>query len=496
MNLFKRFIFANSVLLILFSCKKENDIKLNSGNFTSDASTPVQLITNIKASTSKSYVLSTLSSNVAYYTDRTYQITSFSSALSGASLIKTAQGDKASKVAALLNFTLSEDATVYVGYDSRATAIPSWLQSWTKTKDTLKINDPDVSSLIVYSKAYAAGSVSLGGNMVSPAVGALTNYIVLAVATSTVSLPAEVSSTNGSLMLGVNGHSLGQASYKSLTPATQVSMLKKMGMTGYRQDIDFNSDGTISNLTLFKQLYSATSAAGITILPMVYTKTLDYSSTETAMYAAGKTLGQNVASKNSQYFKYYELGNELDNKVILSGNGDQTSEYNSAKFKIVAAYLKGMNDGIKAVQPEAKTMIDASWLHYAYLQMMVSYGVNFDIIAYHWYSEMEGIAANKSINIPDITVKLSTLFNKPIWFTEVGERYKAVSNINQLQSDFLTEFVAKCRKNPRVQALLLYELLNEPEKNSTLESNYGLVKWLSPFTNWEYKTAAQNLFVN
>jgi hypothetical protein len=198
-----------------------------------------------------------------------------------------------------------------------------------------------------------------------------------------------------------------------------------------------------------------------------------------------------VATKNAVYFKYYELGNEFDNVAIISGNGDEAADYDGHKLKIIAAYLKGMDDGIKSVQPTAKTMIDASWLHYYFLQYLIANGNKFDIVAWHWYSDMEATAAR--IRIPDISLKLGQIFNKPIWFTEVGQRPDP--NAEQLQNDYITSFVKKVKPNPNVGAILCYELFDEPKKSKN-ENSYGLIKWTVPYTTYKLKMVANNLSAN
>ena len=114
------------------------------------------------------------------YTDRTYQVTSVPASLAGASLIQTANDDKRYTGATLLTFTLSQSATIYIAYDPRATALPAWLSGWQKLSDRVGVNDSKISYMNLYSKTFAAGQVSLGGNLQSPAAGAQTNYFVAA----------------------------------------------------------------------------------------------------------------------------------------------------------------------------------------------------------------------------------------------------------------------------------------------------------------------------
>ena len=142
--------------------------------------TETSLISNITSSSGKSYALAELAVGVKAYTDRPYQVTGVPSSLSGASLVQTANDDKKSTASTLLSFQLSQQATVYVAYDPRAKALPAWLGGWQKLTDRVGVNDSKISYMVLYSKSFPAGKVSLGGPMVSPAAGAENNYFVIA----------------------------------------------------------------------------------------------------------------------------------------------------------------------------------------------------------------------------------------------------------------------------------------------------------------------------
>ncbi|WP_161890526.1 malectin domain-containing carbohydrate-binding protein [Pontibacter russatus] len=158
--------------------------KAITANFT-QSQPSTGLISNISASSGRSYMLENLAVGAVHYTDRTYKITSVPASLSGAPFIRTANDDKNSTASSLLSFNLSESATVYVAYDPRATALPSWLSGWQKLTDRVGVNDSKISYMNIYSKSFPAGAVSLGGNKQSPAAGAENNYFVIAKAATT-----------------------------------------------------------------------------------------------------------------------------------------------------------------------------------------------------------------------------------------------------------------------------------------------------------------------
>lgn len=162
------------------------DITMSSNKTITASFIPVQtsqLITNITPSSSRSYVHGTMTTGVQYHTDRNYTITSLPSYLNGAEMIRTANDDKTNTSTNLLNFTLSQDAIVYVAYDPRATSLPAWLSNWQKLSDKIGVTDKIVNADI-YSKSFPKGIVTLGGNLASPAAGAMTGYYVAALPSS------------------------------------------------------------------------------------------------------------------------------------------------------------------------------------------------------------------------------------------------------------------------------------------------------------------------
>lgn len=306
-------------------------------------------------------------------------------------------------------------------------------------------------------------------------------------------------SSRADFILGMSGHPLSTTPYITTPATTQIKLLKDMGMTYYRFDVQTMPDGRINTPELFSALLKASQAGGVKLLPMIVTRTLEFSDSQSTAYRKGRETGSRFAARYKQYFSVYNLGNELETKFILPNKtGRSRLSYNRDKFVVAAAYLKGMDEGIKAEHPGAKTLIDFAWLHIAYIQMLQEYGVKFDILGCHWYSEMEGAAATKFINVPDVTALLAEKFpNKPIWFNEVNKRPKNLLNRMdwqyQLDQDaFLRKFIEKCKRNPQVEALFVYELFDNPEKGG-YEGKYGIIGWDSHYSTSMHKVAFTQL---
>jgi hypothetical protein len=93
------------------------------------------------------------------YVDRTTTFDGVAS-LGGSTYIKTANDDKLSTANPFLTFNVSANVVVYVAHDDRISPKPAWLSAFTDTGEDL-VTD---TTLSLYYKEFAAGTVTLGGN--------------------------------------------------------------------------------------------------------------------------------------------------------------------------------------------------------------------------------------------------------------------------------------------------------------------------------------------
>ncbi|GGB94769.1 hypothetical protein GCM10011325_22690 [Dyadobacter sediminis] len=145
------------------------------------------LITQVSNAREIPYQVTKMRTGSIMYTDRDYRITSAPSYLQGASFIQMANQDKNETQTAWLTTFIKKSAIVYIAYDKRAAALPSWLRSWHKTGDLIRTTDPGSNEMEIYSKSvdywhqYPRPFI-LGANMEAPAEGSRMNYLVFAVA--------------------------------------------------------------------------------------------------------------------------------------------------------------------------------------------------------------------------------------------------------------------------------------------------------------------------
>ncbi len=140
------------------------------------------LVTIDSVSTGKAYDTQPAQVGQTLFIDRTYTITSLSSSLAGGTLVQTANDDKHVTSSDLFSFTLARAATVHVVYDNRITGEPAWLSGWSVNASDALASTAYPSGVRIYSKAFAAGTFTLGGNWAPPATSQVsgTNYVVIA----------------------------------------------------------------------------------------------------------------------------------------------------------------------------------------------------------------------------------------------------------------------------------------------------------------------------
>jgi hypothetical protein len=302
---------------------------------------------------------------------------------------------------------------------------------------------------------------------------------------------------------GINGHNVNYSAYK-LNVDMQLDLVKKLGTSYYRVNVNVDAGGTPLLLTWFNELLAKAEAKSIKILPVIYLTGLDSAKSEADAYSTGMSLGKGFSGLFGSKIDYYEMGNEQDNFLLLPDShghdqdGSLPSQYNSAKFKLLASYLKGMNTGIKTNDPMGKTIVDnGGWLHYGFFQLLKDNNVPFDILGLHWYSEM-GLMKNSTLH-PDI-INILSGFGKPIWITEINRRYGSYNN-NGSNSDFqessdktiaqaewLEQYVRELDNTSQVKAFFVYELFDEPELPFD-ENMVGITSWTTAYTSPGLKPA-------
>ncbi|WP_250500270.1 lipopolysaccharide biosynthesis protein [Caballeronia sp. GAWG1-5s-s] len=312
-------------------------------------------------------------------------------------------------------------------------------------------------SAVMTSLLFAA----CGGESGSP-VDAATDK------SGTLAATVKSANTNGSIFYGMNGHNNSGGAYDRSSPETQLSQLRDLGATIYRNEV-YNQ----ASANKLAGIARTMADGGVTVYPVMLLG-LGYSNEQDA-YNAGYRLGKQTAS--AYHYKYYEVGNELEART-LNGNVDGVywQHYDNHRYEIARGIIRGLIAGVRSEDTEGKIVLGGTWLHYAFYQMLGdgsqpdgSWGhptVNWDITAWHWYSN-EGDITNAcgGTGCHDVLAVLHQM-GKPIWINEFGVR-PSLGSLLQIAryltgGDMMSQYVNVASKY-NIQSIQAYELYDDAE---------------------------------
>jgi hypothetical protein len=269
---------------------------------------------------------------------------------------------------------------------------------------------------------------------------------------------------------GINGH-VNQGAAYSMPFERQRDLLLDLGIRYYRNDL-WDDEGARN----VARLCDVLAPSGISVLPCL-TPSLPERGTERDAYRGGYELGR-VAAKNLKgRVAVYECGNELENGIVTF-DGSHSDQYDAVKWPLYRGVIRGMIDGVRSTDANAKVGIHASWLHFGAL-MMLWHGteprggnrvapLRWDVTMYHWYSDMGDIRNAKGVDVLD-TVRQA--FKLPVWITEFGWRPDGTDagQANYITNNGFSRFLAM-RGRYDLQSAFLYELFDMQADNY-----YGLL---------------------
>ncbi|SAL82269.1 hypothetical protein AWB74_06209 [Caballeronia arvi] len=291
------------------------------------------------------------------------------------------------------------------------------------------------------------------------------------------------SAPNTSLFYGMNGHMAWDSGiYNTMSAAAQLAILRDLGVTNYRADV--------ASVGMAKILANALTGpfknSGVSILPVLNPASIGWncSMSESAAYTLGYNLATTVTTPLKGLVKYIECGNELEVPVRTSGDGHSTNNYDSASWLPFRGVIRGMIDGVRAIDPTIKVGVNVGYpLAFRALQMLwngitpngtvngVSGAatVRWDITCYHWY-ESSGDALCGWINNQcfDVLQALKDSFGVPIWLTEWG--WHGPTDTPDQQAAYVTKALTEYKSvkdKYNLQSVMMYALIDD---------SFGLLK--------------------
>ena len=274
----------------------------------------------------------------------------------------------------------------------------------------------------------------------------------------------------------------------------QLNLVKDAGLSVYR--VDLNSAEQFPNLD---RLLATAKPKGLSILPNLSIQSNVAVETEEVLYRRAYDYAKSVVGKYQGEIKVWEMGNELEqNAMVRPGEtmddgsrwslswgdsaGDESRYYIAARYNKARGIIRGLCDGAHAASPEARCIVNtAGSLHYGFLQRLISDGVVFDIVGYHWYSHMGSLESSRpdesglGVNVLAELAKMGM----PIWITESNRWTGTIDGNEKAQADDVVGFakqMASLSSKYNIQAVIFYELCDEHYFDiNDFEAHMGLV---------------------
>lgn len=290
-----------------------------------------------------------------------------------------------------------------------------------------------------------------------------------------VSLPA----ARAELLWGVNGHPF--SAYPGISYTDQLQYLPDLGLKYYRVNI---SD--LETADRLDVLIAEAKKRGVVILPVLTPGHLDLDKDSAdELFRKVRALAKALGTRFKADIRVWELGNEMENYAIIQpcemrddgtkypcewgpAGGVGPLEYYGPRWAKVSAVLKGLSVGMTEADPTIrKAMGTAGWGHVGAFERMQEDGIQWDISVWHEYGQDSEWA-----------FKVLARYDRPIWVTEVNAPFGSQKG-EQQQSDGLKKAMLRLeqlQKQYRVEAAIIYELLDEPYWAPDFEAVMGLVR--------------------
>jgi hypothetical protein len=291
------------------------------------------------------------------------------------------------------------------------------------------------------------------------------------------------------VIFGVNGHAMSQAAYFDVPLEEQLDLLAECGAGWYR--VDITAGQFAASTDRFDSLLAAADKRGVRLLPVLVQEEEVWTLPEAEVRQKAGSFAKSIVQRYRGRITHWELGNELDVPALVrkgertrSGkewiwegapDGSSADDYHPERLKRAQAFIAGLQEGVKGADERAITIVNTSgWLHHGFIEVLFNEEprIGCDILAWHWYSEMGDMA--KVRGSLDLLQVLSA-FRRPLWITEINRRDGSKGGQDAAMADYLRTDVARLASHRAVEAVFIYELLDQPYFGAEGESDYGLV---------------------
>lgn len=304
---------------------------------------------------------------------------------------------------------------------------------------------------------------------------------------------------------GINGHTIDTPSYTANGSLDlQMQLLNELQLTHYRTNVTLDIEGEVNywegDIKRWQETLLKSKKAAVKIFPVILLRNFDFKQSTVDAFETAKKQTAGFAKKYGNQLDHYALGNEMDLYIDFDGkDGSKIEHYDLKKFDVWIAFLKGMAAGIRQEDPTAKLVINGAGRHrYGYFEYIKQQQVDYDIIGFHWYSEMGKVATPylSEKDGLDIMQYMHEQYKKPIWITEINQHWGVDDHPETHQAFWVDHFIDHLKGREYIKAFMFYELFDRPHLDdgegyeNPRQAYFGLIDWVTPYTSYRYRPAA------
>ena len=256
---------------------------------------------------------------------------------------------------------------------------------------------------------------------------------------------------------GVCGHNPSHAicnGYPQEQTLTHLHLAAQLGVKLYRFDTELN------NWLWMDLLVETAGKYGLDLMAIVY-------------QADG--LAEKMAARYRGKIKYYQICNEIDcltfKKIpgVPDADGREIHDFDENKLADWADRCRRIAAELRRGDPEAKLCLNGTWKHTGMIDYMLANGVDFDILGWDWYSNMESYGIRNCVE--DLL-----RYEKDIIFCETN--IWPHTHKEEDRAPYLVGLMNALYTYPssRLKGMIIYELMDEPRHPSAPERTFGLVR--------------------
>lgn len=270
---------------------------------------------------------------------------------------------------------------------------------------------------------------------------------------------------------GVNGHNKSYPAYPEKNLEQQIKLAAEMGTTMYR--INYTPE-CADSFAYLDRVVELCEKYGLQIFLVMFDRSFHGCKYADLLYGSVKRIAQRYKGR----IAFYQISNEQDIATLdlvkyKDPIGDLPEQYDMEKYTDTRECFKAMIRGVKEADPSAKTVINISWRHTGFLDMLAADGVEWDINGLDWYYDLADHGGN---NLVSTLEHLCALPQKEVLVAEANSWEGDYRFTEQEQMDYIVKAMDFYYHypNPKLTGFILYELLDEPDKESG-EGHFGLL---------------------